>query len=223
MHPDTTRKSDPHNRDIDHVAPAPDVAQRASPEGEPLTALLAQAVGGNAEAWRRVYGLLYSDLHRIARSQIRRQAGVQLSPTSLVSETWLKLSSATLDVQSRRHLTLLIARAMRFVLLDETRRALTDSRGGASNATVLREDIVDAKAEARLEQLLSLGQALEGLAAIDARLARVVELRYFGGLGEEEVASVLGVTARTVARDWRRARAYLLDRLGDGGERKIAI
>ncbi|MBO9663724.1 ECF-type sigma factor [Dokdonella sp.] len=220
MDPDTTRKPAARNREVDH-----DLAATPGDDGEAdagrLTRLLAQADGGHAEAWHRIYALLYQDLHRIARSQIRRQAGLQLSPTSLISETWLKLSGAKLQVASRRHLTSLIARAMRFVLLDETRRALSDARADVAHAT-LPDDIADPKAETRLEQLLSLHQALDGLAAIDERLARVVELRYFGGLGEEEVADVLGVNARTISRDWRRARAYLLDRLGEGG-REIEI
>lgn len=218
MNPDTTRQPSARNREIDHdLAAAPTRADDA----ERLTHLLAEADGGRTEAWHRIYALLYDDLHRIARSQIRRQAGLQLSPTSLISETWLKLSGAKLQVASRRHLTSLIARAMRFVLLDETRRALTEARSDAARAT-LPDDVVDPKAETRLEQLLSLDQALDGLAAIDERLARVVELRYFGGLGEEEAADVLGVNARTISRDWRRARAYLLDRLGEGG-REIEI
>jgi RNA polymerase sigma factor (TIGR02999 family) len=221
MDPDTPEKPDARNREADHAPAAPAAAEDGAADAERMTRLLAEADQGDAQAWDRIYALLYADLHRIARSQIRRQAGLQLSPTSLISETWLKLSGAKLQVASRRHLTSLIARAMRFVLLDETRRVLSEARSDAVHAT-LPDDLVDPKAETRLEQLLSLDQALDALAAIDARLARVVELRYFGGLGEEEVADVLGVNVRTVSRDWRRARAYLLDRLGEGG-REIEI
>lgn len=184
-------------------------------DSDAFARLLEAADAGQPAAWNRIYTLLYDDLHRIARSQIRRQAGPRLSPTSLISETWLKLSSARLNVASRRHLTSLIARAMRFLLLDETRRALTDTHSEAGN-TPLHDQLPDHHTQTRLEQLLSLDQALNGLASIDRRLTRVVELRYFGGLSEREVADVLGVTERTVSRDWRRARAYLLNQLGQG-------
>lgn len=194
-----------------------------APAGDSITRLLASAGDGQADAWHRIYDLLYDDLHRIARSQLRRQAGSGLSPTSLVSETWLKLAGAALDVSGRRHLTSLIARAMRFVLLDEARRVLAEKRQAGAGTTVLDEDIAEPQVQSdRLEQLLALDQALDGLAALDERLAQVVELRYFGGLTEEEVAGTLDLNVRTIRRDWRRARAYLLDRLGEGG-RDIAL
>ncbi len=179
--------------------------------------LLALADAGQPEAWNRIYALLYSDLHRIARSQIRRQVGPNFSPTSLISETWLKLAGARFKVESRRHLMSLIARAMRFVLIDETRRMLSEAH--AEGERVAFQEPADAGAQTRLEQLLTLDQALTGLARIDERLARVVELRYFGGLSEREAAEVLGVTERTVSRDWRKARAFLVARLGsdEGG------
>jgi len=194
----------------------------AGAQADSITGLLASAEGGQADAWHRIYELLYDDLHRIARSQIRRQADSGLSPTSLVSETWLKLAGAQLDVSGRRHLTALIARAMRFVLLDQARRVLAEKRRAGAGTTALDEDIAEAQPRDRLEQLLALDQALDALAGLDERLARVVELRYFGGLTEEEVAGTLDLNVRTIRRDWRRARAYLLDRLGDGG-RGIAI
>ena len=182
--------------------------------GNDFGALLAAADAGEPDAWRRIYDLLYPDLHRLARSQIRRQSEPRLSPTSLVSETWIKLSGAQLNVENRRHLTALIGRAMRFVLLDETRRALSSSRGDADRSTPLHEDLPDPRAHRQLEHLLLLDQALTRLADIDRRLAQVVELRYFAGLTEPEVADALGVTERTVTRDWRKARAYLLQQIG---------
>lgn len=192
--------------------PSPASAIPETLEGEAFARLLAEADGGQAEAWNRIYALLYDDLHRIARSQIRQQAGTRLSPTSLISETWLRLSSARFRVESRLHLTSLIARAMRFVLIDQARRALTESRTDPDQGP-LHEGVADEAGHARLERLLALDQVLVQLAGVDARLARVVELRYFGGLSEGEAAEVLGVTERTVSRDWRKARAFLLARL----------
>ncbi len=194
------------------ATPLADVAEDL--ESEAFAQLLAAADAGQSTAWNRIYALLYADLHRIARSQIRRLAGPHLSPTSLISETWLKLSGARLNVASRRHLTSLIARAMRFVLIDETRRTLTQAHPGSESLS-LSDTLPDTTTQVRLEQLLSLHQALNGLADIDRRLAQVVELRYFGGLSEREVAEVLEVTERTVSRDWRKARAWLLARLGE--------
>lgn len=192
--------------------PPPDV--REDLESEAFAQLLIAADAGQPAAWDRIYALLYADLHRIARSQIRRQASPRVSPTSLISETWLKLSNAHLKVDSRRHLTSLIARAMRFVLIDQARRALTDAHGEGEQVP-LQEAVPDEGSQAQLEQLLSLDQALTALADVDRRLARVVELRYFGGLSEREAAEALGVTERTVSRDWRKARAWLLARLGE--------
>lgn len=183
-------------------------------EGEAFARLLADADAGQHEAWNRIYALLYPDLHRIAAAQIRRQARPQVSPTSLISETWLKLAGARFKVESRRHLTSIIARAMRFVLIDETRRMLASPRA-AGRRVALDQVVLAEGSQAHLAQLLSLDQALTGLAELAPRLARVVELRYFGGLTEREAAEVLGVTERTISRDWRKARAYLLARLGE--------
>ncbi len=185
-------------------------------ETEEFAQLLADADAEQPDAWDRIYALLYPDLHRIARSQIRRLAGPRMSPTSLISETWLKLAGAQLSVVSRRHLTSLLARAMRFVLIDETRRNLTEVHSQQVHIS-LSDSVPDTAGHGRLEQLLTLNYALNDLAAIDRRLARVVELRYFGGLSEREVAEVLELTERTVSRDWRKARAWLLVRLSQDG------
>lgn len=181
---------------------------------ESVTQLLNHAQGGHSDAWDRIYALLYQDLHRIARSQIRQQRrGHSRSPTSLISETWLRLASADFSVENRSHLVALIARAMRFVLLDEARRALAEKRGDGVEVLTL-DDTNEPGHQVQLEQLLILDQALNDLATVDARLAQVVELRYFGGLSEQEIADVLKVNERTVRRDWRKARAFLFSHLG---------
>lgn len=182
---------------------------------ESVTQLLVDVESGRPEAWNRIYALLYRDLHQIARSQIRQQRRSHVrSPTSLISETWLKLAGADFNVENRAHLVALIARAMRFVLLDEVRRALAEKRGDGMDLLPL-DEATEPGQSSRLEQLLVLDQALNDLARLDERLAQVVEMRYFGGLGEQEIADVLKVTERTVRRDWRKARAFLFSHLGD--------
>lgn len=201
--------------------PLPQIPPSASPlpvvDEQSVTQLLGAVESGQAGAWNRIYSLLYRDLHQIARSQIRQQRrGHMRSPTSLISETWLKLASADFSVENRAHLVALIARAMRFVLLDEVRRALAEKRGEGIDLLPLDETTEPAQGS-RLEQLLILDEALNDLGKLDPRLAQVVEMRYFGGLSEHEIARVLKVTERTVRRDWRKARAFLFSHLGDAG------
>lgn len=189
-----------------NVASPPDLV-------DSVTQLLARAQdGAEPAAWERIYALLYEDLRRIARAQVRQLQAPGFSPTSLVSETWLKLSGAHISATDRRHLTVLIARAMRFVLLDEARRIHTAKRGDGVQFVPLEEALALPES-VQMEQLLALGKALESLAELDERLARTVELRYFGGLTEPEIAQALGVTVRTVSRDWRKARAWLKTQL----------
>ncbi len=181
---------------------------------ESITRLLVDAQAGEDGAWNRIYGLLYGDLHRIARAQIRQRASGRISATSLVSESWLRLSGAHFSVENRRHFTALVARAMRFVLMDEVRRDLAEKRGDGQRALSLNEAI-DAAEDSALEDMIALDAALTRLSRLDMRLAQLVELRYFGGLDEAEIADVLGVTERTLRRDWRKARAFLFTQLGD--------
>lgn len=193
-----------------------DVAAIPPADPDSVTQLLGEVEKGESGAWNRIYALLYRDLHQIARSQIRQQRRSHVrSPTSLISETWLKLASADFSVENRAHLVALVARAMRFVLLDEVRRTLAEKRGEGMDLLPL-DETTEPGQSSRLEQLLILDQALNDLAKLDARLAQVVEMRYFGGLSELEIAGVLKVTERTVRRDWRKARAFLFSHLGEG-------
>lgn len=181
-----------------------------------VTRLLVDAEAGRQEVWNQIYTLVYQDLHRLARSQIRLHAQPGLSPSSLISEAWIKLARAQASVSCRPHLMSLIARAMRFVLLDEARRSFTGKRGG--NVHFDGISAVDGmQCDHEIEELLALDRALDNLSGIDARLAKVVELRYFGGLEESEIATLLGVTERTIRRDWRKARAYLQSQLDMAG------
>ena len=181
---------------------------------ESITRLLIDAQAGEEGAWNRIYGLLYGDLHRIARAQIRQRMSGRISATSLVSESWLRLSGAHFNVENRRHFTALVARAMRFVLMDEVRRDLAEKRGDGQRAVSLDEEI-DAGQDGALEEMIALDAALTRLSRLDVRLAQLVEMRYFGGLDESEIADVLDVTDRTLRRDWRKARAFLFTQLGE--------
>jgi RNA polymerase sigma factor (TIGR02999 family) len=184
---------------------------------ESITRLLIEAQAGESDAWNRVYGLLYDDLHRIARAQIHQRTTGRISATSLVNESWLRLSGAHFSVENRLHFTALVARAMRFVLMDEVRKGLAEKRGDGQRALSLNEDI-DAAHDGVLLEMVALDAALTRLSRLDARLGQLVELRYFAGLEEDEIADVLGVTDRTLRRDWRKARAFLLTQLGEAAE-----
>lgn len=186
-----------------------------SDSSESVTGLLIAAQAGEGDAWNRIYGLLYPDLHRIARAQLRRRKHGGISATSLVSESWLRLSGAEFAVENRRHFTALIARAMRFVLMDEVRREMAEKRGDGERALALDERI-DGAGDDILLEMLAIDAALTRLSRLDPRLAQLVEMRYFAGLDEDEIALALGVTERTLRRDWRKARAFLVTQLGDG-------
>lgn len=179
--------------------------------------LLRSAQGGCAAAGERLYAELYAELRGIAR-RMRRRAGepATLSTTAVVHEGYLKLAGAAgLEFADRAHFLNTAARAMRQILLDGARRRLAGKRGGGADETDLdgAGEIAIPQLEAAPEDLLALGDALGALERVDERLARVVELRYFAGLSEEESAEALGVTDRTVRRDWRKARAFLLAEL----------
>lgn len=189
---------------------------------ESITRLLVDAQAGEDGAWNRIYGLLYGDLHRIARAQIRQRTSGRISATSLVSESWLRLSGAHFSVENRRHFTALVARAMRFVLMDEVRRDLAEKRGDGQRALSLNEE-VDAGEDSALEEMIAMDAALTRLSRLDVRLAQLVEMRYFGGLDESEIADVLGVTDRTLRRDWRKARAFLFTQLGDASDMPFMV
>lgn len=179
-----------------------------------ITRLLIDAQSGQPAALNRIYTLLYRELYGLARSQLWRNAPQTLSPTALINETWIKLSKANINAENRRQLIGLVISTMRSILLDEAKRKLADKRGGGVHVLSL-SDGWDSGEEDRLEQLLELDTALEELQQTSPRLAQVVEWRYFGGLAEEEIAKLLDIHVRTVRRDWKTARLFLLERLGD--------
>ncbi len=181
---------------------------------ESITRLLVSAQAGNNDAWGRIYAALYDDLHRIARSQIRQITLGRVSATSLVSEGWLRLANAKFNAENRRHFVAMVARAMRFVLVDEIRKEMAEKRAGGLQVLSL-DDGMDVGRDEDLAEIIAMDAALTQLEALDARLGALVEMRYFGGLEEAEIAAALGVTERTLRRDWRKARAFLLAQLSD--------
>jgi RNA polymerase sigma factor (TIGR02999 family) len=183
--------------------------QAADRNPQSITDLLLQIRDGSPEALDRLFPLVYEALRRIARRQLQgERPGHSLDTTGLVHETYLRLvDHDRLQWQDRGHFFALASRAMRQILVDYARRYRALRRGGGAGHQELREE--DAATDERGETLLALDEALERLAAVNPRLNKVVECRYFGGLTEEETAEALGVTTRTVQRDWAKARGWL--------------
>jgi RNA polymerase sigma factor (TIGR02999 family) len=173
-----------------------------------VTVLLQRVSTGDQQALAQLFEAVYVDLHRAARRQLgaASPAGA-LSPTELVHELYIKLAATdSCDWRDRAHFYRVASRAMRQVMVDRARARAATKRGDGCQPVELDSQLVGADDDA--ETLLALHEALEALAARSARLAEVVELRFFAGLTGEQVAHVLGVTERTVKRDWRLARAW---------------
>ena len=183
-------------------------ADLTAPGDESITDLLLRLGRGDGEAMDRLYPLVYEQIRRIAHRRMRAERpGHTLGTTGLVHETYLRLVDQTrVEWHDRAQFYALAARAMRRVLVDYARRYRTLQRGGGLRRVPLTED---AALTERGETLLALDEALERLAALNGRLGQVVECRYFAGLTEDETAEVLGVTTRTVQRDWAKARGWL--------------
>ena len=179
-------------------------------EGE-VTRLLIEIKGGNRQAQADLIPLVYDELRRLAHAHMRRERPEHtLQATALVHEAYMKLVDApTIDWQGRAHFFAVAAQLMRRILVDYARAHRADKRGGAEEKLSLEEALV--LTDAKREELLALDGALVKLAARDPRLAQVVEMRFFGGLSTEETAAVLGVSPRTVKRDWTVARAWLYE------------
>lgn len=187
-----------------------------------ITRLLAAAREGDGEAMDRLMALVYDELHAMARRQLRnRRPGQTLTTTALVHEAYLKLvDHPGATWQDRSHFLSVAAIAMRHILVDSARRRVAKKRGGEGVKVPLDElhlSLEEPSADARAVEVLALDRALTSLATLNERLSRLVELRFFGGLNEEETARVLGTSERTVRRDWRKARAFLYQALGGEG------
>jgi RNA polymerase sigma factor (TIGR02999 family) len=186
-------------------------ADAGSDQGE-VTRLLRSAAAGDRAALDRVLPLLYDDLRRLARRQLARESGSPpVQPTTLVHEAYLKLAGSTPRAEDRAHLLAIAAHAMRQVLVDHARERRAAKRGPAWVRTTLTSGAWSTDLDP--DTLLALDEALGRL---EPRQRQVVECRFFGGFEDAEIAAALGVTTRTVRRDWVKARAWLNRWLGEG-------
>jgi RNA polymerase sigma factor (TIGR02999 family) len=181
--------------------------------------VLAALRGGQRESLDSLVGVLYQELRLIAHRHLARRRGGNerqntLATTALVNEAYLKLVDQTQAGWSdRAHFLAVAALAMRHILIDRAKARIAQKRGGGRAAVTLEEEAIAAVDSP--EALLDINDALDRLAEIDARLARVVECRFFGGLSEADTAEALGVTTRTVQRDWAKAKMLLRRELAE--------
>ncbi len=187
------------------------------PTSPSVTALLADWSRGNATALDQLLPLVYAELRRIAGRQLRRERiGHTLQPTALVHEVYLRLvDQRQADWQNRAHFFGVAAQIMRRILVDHVRRRAADKRGGGVRCVSI-DDAQEVAATGDLP-IVALDLALSRLEDLDADLAKIVELRAFGGLTIEEAAHVLDVSPSTAKRDWRTAKAWLRRELGPEG------
>ncbi|HET6362751.1 MAG TPA: ECF-type sigma factor [Gemmatimonadota bacterium] len=176
-----------------------------------ITRILLEVRQGHREAMDRVLPLVYDELRRIARGRLRGQS-MTLGTTELVHEAYLKLADgAQAEWRDRAHFFAVAAIAMRQILVDRARQRCAVKREGYRRRISLDEAVIPSEDQA--DALLEIDEALNALSRLDERLARVVECRFFGGLTEVETAEALGVTPRTVRRDWVKAKGLLYDAL----------
>lgn len=174
-----------------------------------VTKILQEWSKGDHQAAERLFQLVYDELKRQARKHLSRErADHTLQPTALVHEAYLKLVDQTvLKAENRAHFYGIAARVMRRILVDHARQHNAEKRGGAAQKLSL--DDVDISLKQNSSDLIALDEALTNLAKFDERKSRVVELLYFGGMENEEAAQVLGVSEKTIRRDWQMAKMWL--------------
>lgn len=182
-----------------------------------LTDWLNRARHGDTDAAQRAFAEVYGELKRIAARSLGAQGPATLSATALVHEAFLKLlPGGAQPVNDRQHFFRLAAKAMRQIIIDEARRRATDKRGG----DIVRTDLdgaIGLPETSRVSDLLAIDQALNRLESRDRQLAHIVEAHFFAGLTFEEIAADLGISDRSVRRDWDTARAFLLRDLQGAG------
>jgi RNA polymerase sigma-70 factor, ECF subfamily len=180
-----------------------------------ITQLLKAMQGGDPRAAQDLLPLVYAELHRLARGYMRRERPDHtLQATALINEAYLRLAGEPIAWQNRAHFIGLSAQVMRRVLVDYARARRAEHRGGDLQRVEMQEEL--AISPEKIEQVQQIDELLDKLAAEKPRQARVVELRYFGGLSFEEIAALLDVTSRTAKTDWAVARIWLMERLQPG-------
>jgi RNA polymerase sigma factor (TIGR02999 family) len=173
-----------------------------------ISRLIQSSDDGNAAARQELFSVLYRELHRIAQRELRRNGSLTLSPSTLLHEAYLSMSAgASPEFPDRARFLAYSCRAMRGLVIDHIRNRSAQKRGGEFEFTVL-PTVVPERVEED-QQLERLGEAVDALAALDPRLARVVDLKFFCGFSFEEVAGLLDISERTAKRDWDKARMFL--------------
>ena len=195
-----------------------DLGGNSTPEPSDVTALLKAWRGGDESALERLTPLVYDHLRAQARRYVRHERqGLTLQGTALVHEAFLRLvEGQAVDWRDRSHFYAVASQVMRRILVDAARARAAAKRGGGPAGAARADvdvDAISAGSDRTADEIRALDDALDTLARIDPRRARVVELRYFGGLSVEETADVLGVSPKSVMRDWRTARAWLMREL----------
>jgi RNA polymerase sigma factor (TIGR02999 family) len=182
-------------------------------DSQNITALLQEWRAGKPGAANRLMELVYGELHQLAVRQMRRERGDHtLQTTALVHEAYLRLcGSEPVDWQNRSHFFAVAAQQLRRVLVDHARRSQSEKRGGGQIKFALDE--ADGSFSTQSERVLEIDQALARLEILDERAAKVIELRFFGGLSEKEAAETLGISPSTLKRDWDFARTWLASQL----------
>jgi RNA polymerase sigma factor (TIGR02999 family) len=182
---------------------------------EKLEELMRLADTGDAKAREHLFTSLYEELHRIARRELRRQgSALTLGPTTLLHEAYINLGERQgVDFPDRARFLAYASRAMRGLIIDYARSRQALKRGAAFEITTLPTEVPEDAAD--FAQLEKLNDAVEHLAAVDARLAQVVDLKYFSGFSFSDIAAMWGVSERTVQRDWEKARMFLFRTLSD--------
>jgi RNA polymerase sigma-70 factor (ECF subfamily) len=187
-----------------------------SPETIDVTVLLERWQRGDTDALESACAVVYPEMHRIARAYLQRERpGHTLQPTALVHEAFLRLTSAgTLSFAGRKQFLALAAQLMRRILVDHARALAADKRGSRAVKVPLEDIVGRVDHAAHAEEFLALHETLDRLGAFDARKARIIELRYFGGLTLDETAHLVGVSIATAQREQRLAEAWLSEQLG---------
>lgn len=186
-----------------------------SKEKQNITRLLFEVSKGSDEAYNKLFPIVYNRLRNLAHHQISREQNQSLTKTALVHELYLKLfQQHKLNLEGRTHFFAIAARSMRQILIDHARKKKRNKRGGNAQEITYIDEIM--KAEEEADHLINIDEALKKLNDLDHRLAKIVELHYFGEMSFYDIAKVMKLSERTVYRDWKKARGWLYRELKRG-------